>query len=124
LQEIKTTFGTVPTFFKEFPESGLIGAWEEFKAIQLNPKTALSPKTKELIGVAVAAQIPCRYCTYFHKKSATFNGATKAELNMAIAVSAIARKWSTYFNGAQLDMASLQADVDKMMDYMRKNETT
>lgn len=122
LSEIKNTFGMVPTFFKEFPEDGLAGAWEEFKAVQLNPKTALDAKTKELIGLAVAAQIPCRYCSIFHKRAIAFQGGTKAEMNMAIATAANIRKWSAYFSGSQLDMAIFKADVDKMAAYVRKNE--
>ena len=56
----------MPSFFKAFPEVGIAGAWAEFKSVQLNPDTALDGKTKELIGLAVASQIPCEYCVYFH----------------------------------------------------------
>lgn len=114
LKEIKSTFGMVPTFFKEYPQEGLAGAWDEFKAVQLNPKTALDGKTKDLIGLAVASQIPCRYCNYFHKKGIAAAGGNKAEMNMAIALAADTRKWSTYFNGAQLDMTKFKSDVDRM----------
>ena len=65
-RDIEQTLGSVPTFFKLFPEVGIAGAWAEFKAVQLNPATKLDGKTKELIGLAVAAQIPCHYCVYFH----------------------------------------------------------
>src|ERR1700761_6147778 len=57
--DIEATLGSVPTFFKLFPQEGIAGAWGEFKTVQLNPNTALSGKEKELIGLAVAAQIPC-----------------------------------------------------------------
>jgi len=57
-RDIEQTLGSVPTFFKMFPEAGIAGAWAEFKSVQLNPKTALNGKTKELIGLAVAAQVP------------------------------------------------------------------
>lgn len=122
MREIKTTFGMVPTFFKEYPAAGLAGAWSEFKAVQLNPKSALDAKTKELIGLAVASQIPCRYCAYFHKKGIKANGGTKEEMNMAIALAADVRKWSTYFNGSQLDMAQFKSDVDKMKANAEKNK--
>src|SRR5262249_25939612 len=65
-RDIEQTLGSVPSFFKAFPESGIAGAWNEFKSLQLNPKTKLDSKTKELIGLAVSAQIPCQYCVYFH----------------------------------------------------------
>jgi AhpD family alkylhydroperoxidase len=121
MSEIKSTMGMVPTFMKEFPAAGLPGAWEEFKAVQLNPQSALTGKTKELIGLAVAAQIPCRYCVTFHKKGVAFNGGKKEEMNMALAVGAIIRKWGAYFNGNQIDMAAFKTDVDKMTTTLRKN---
>jgi len=73
-RDIEATLGGVPEFFRMFPEAGIPGAWAEFKAIQLNPDTKLSGKQKELIGLAVAAQIPCAYCIYFHTKAAMLNG--------------------------------------------------
>ncbi|MEK2644301.1 carboxymuconolactone decarboxylase family protein [Bdellovibrio sp. BCCA] len=119
MSEIRGTFGMVPTFMKEFPPEALPGAWEEFKTIQLSPNTALEPKIKEVIALAVASQIPCRYCVYFHKKTATFNGAKASELKEAIAIAASTRKWSAYFYGSQQDMASFKADVDKMVTSMK-----
>jgi AhpD family alkylhydroperoxidase len=74
-RDIEQTLGSVPTFFKMFPEVGIAGAWAEFKSVQLNPNTKLNGKTKELLGLAVAAQIPCQYCIYFHTAAAKLNGA-------------------------------------------------
>src|SRR5437016_12231604 len=74
-RDIEQTLGSVPGFFKLFPEAGIVGAWAEFKAVQLNPKTRLDNKTKELIGLSIAAQIPCHYCIYFHTAAAKANGA-------------------------------------------------
>ena len=91
-RDIETTLGSIPTFFKLFPEEGISGAWTEFKMVQLNPKTALSGKEKELIGLAVAAQIPCSYCVYFHTQAAKLNGATDAEIREAVAMAAISRR--------------------------------
>ena len=53
-----------PEFMKQiYPEQGLKPAWEEFQAV-MNPKGALDGKTKQLIALAVSAQIPCAYCVY------------------------------------------------------------
>ncbi len=60
--DIGKTLGFVPQFFLKLPEGMLPGAWEEMKTLQMNPNTALPGRTKELIGLAVAAQVPCRYC--------------------------------------------------------------
>ncbi len=74
--DIKKTLGLVPSFLRAFPEEAIAPAWDEFKAVQLNPSSAIPPKYKELIGLAVSAQIPCRYCIYFHTKAAGLGGAT------------------------------------------------
>jgi len=114
-RDIEATLGAVPTFFKLFPEEGIAGAWAEFKTVQLNPKTALSGKEKELIGLAVAAQIPCTYCVYFHTAAAKANGATDAEIRDAVAMAAISRHWSTVLNGMQADLGTFKQETDTVL---------
>ncbi|TGR36098.1 carboxymuconolactone decarboxylase family protein, partial [bacterium M00.F.Ca.ET.199.01.1.1] len=60
-KDIQATLGSVPDMFKTLPDVAVAGAWAEIKGVQLNPNTALDGKTKELMGLAVAAQIPCQY---------------------------------------------------------------
>ena len=114
-RDIEQTLGSVPGFFKAFPESGIAGAWAEFKAIQLNPKTKLDGKTKELIGLAVAAQIPCQYCIYFHTAAAKANGATDQDIRETVAMAAVVRHWSTVLNGMQVDLADFKRDTDTVL---------
>jgi AhpD family alkylhydroperoxidase len=114
-QDIEATLGQVPTMFKVFPEIGIAGAWNEFKSIELNPKTALDAKTKELLGLAVASQIPCEYCIYFHTAAAKANGATDAQIREAVAMAAIVRHWSTVLNGNQVDYDAFKAETDAML---------
>ena len=114
-RDIEQTLGLVPGFFKAFPESGIAGAWAEFKSFQLNPKTKLDGKTKELIGLAVSAQIPCQYCIYFHTAAAKANGANAEEIREAVAMAAIVRHWSTVLNGMQVDLADFKRDTDTVL---------
>lgn len=114
-QDIEKTLGVVPGFFKLFPEVGIAGAWSEFKSVQLNPKTKLDGKTKELIGLGLAAQIPCQYCVYFHTAAAKANGATDEEIREAVAMAAIVRHWSTFLNGMQVDLGSFKSEVDTVL---------
>jgi len=114
-RDIEQTLGSVPTFFKMFPEAGIAGAWTEFKSVQLNPKTKLDGKTKELLGLAVAAQIPCSYCVYFHTAAAKLNGATDEEIREAVAMSAIVRHWSTVLNGMQVDLTGFKRETDTVL---------
>jgi AhpD family alkylhydroperoxidase len=114
-KDIEVTLGLVPNFFKAFPETGIAGAWAEFKSIQLNSATKLTGKTKELIGLAVAAQIPCTYCIYFHTAAAKANGATDEEIREAVAMAAISRHWSTVLNGMQVDLLTFKSDTDNVL---------
>jgi AhpD family alkylhydroperoxidase len=114
-RDIEQTLGLVPGFFKQFPASGIAGAWAEFKSVQLNPKTKLDAKTKELIGLAVSAQVPCQYCVYFHTAAAKANGATDEEVREAVAMAAISRHWSTVLNGMQIDLATFKQETDTVL---------
>ena len=114
-RDIEKTLGIVPGFFKQFPAAGIAGAWAEFKTVQLNPNTKLDGKTKELLGLAVAAQIPCQYCVYFHTAAAKANGATDQEIREAVAMAAIVRHWSTVLNGVQVDLAEFKRETDTVL---------
>jgi AhpD family alkylhydroperoxidase len=101
-----------PKFIKDtFPEQGVAAAWQEFQAVG-NPNGALDAKTKELIGLGVAAQVPCAYCVYYHTQAARHAGATDAQIKEAIAAAALTRKWSTVLNGSAYDMADFKSQVD------------
>jgi AhpD family alkylhydroperoxidase len=111
-RDIQATLGVVPGFFRAFPEAGLPGAWASFKQVQVNENTALNPKVKQLIGLAVSAQVPCNYCVYFHTEVAKAYGATPEEIKEAVALAAISRHWSTVLNGMAIDMTTFRAEVD------------
>jgi AhpD family alkylhydroperoxidase len=118
--DIEKTLGFVPGFFKAFPEIALPGVWEEMKGLQLNPNTALPGRAKELIGLAVAAQVPCKYCIYAHVEFAQLNGASQAELGEAVAVGGMERHWSAYFYGLQLDEAKFRSEIAKIVENAKK----
>ena len=120
LADIQRTLGFVPTFFQAFPEEGIAGAWAEFKAIQGDPKTAVPGKYKELMGLAVSAQIPCEYCIYFHTRAAKANGATEREIKEAVAMAALTRHWSTMLNGTQQDFAAFKKEADAIMQHAKQ----
>ena len=110
-KEIEGMFGKVPEFVKKFPKAGLAGAWEETKSLEFSDKTALPPKVKSLISLAVAAQIPCEYCVYSDTLAAKQAGATDEEIAEAVGMAALTRHWSTIFHGLQIDLAQFKKDV-------------
>jgi len=118
--DIQKTFGFVPGFLKLVPDLALPGAWTDFKGLVLNPMTALPPKMKDLVGLAVAAQIPCEYCIYAHTEFAKMNGATEAEISEAVAMGALTRKWSTFLNGIQTDEGKFRSEIGQLVTNMKK----
>lgn len=110
-KEIQGMFGKVPEFVKKFPKAGLAGAWAEVRDLEMSDKTALPPKTKALISLAVAAQIPCEYCIYADTESAKRFGATDDEIAEAVGMAALTRHWSTIFNGLQIDLTQFKKDM-------------
>ncbi|MBN9549038.1 MAG: carboxymuconolactone decarboxylase family protein [Alphaproteobacteria bacterium] len=113
-KDIQATLGSVPDMFKTLPDVAVAGAWAEIKGVQLNPDTALNGKTKELMGLAVASQIPCQYCIYFHTLAAKANGASDEEIKEAVAMAAIVRHWSTMLNGSQVDLETFKKQTDDL----------
>jgi len=118
--DIKATLGFVPGFLNAMPDVALPGAWEHFKTLQLNPNTALPGKIKELIGLAVSAQVPCKYCTYAHTQFAKLNGASEQEIGEAVVLAALTRQWSTMLQGAQTDYMKWKQDVAYWVDYAKR----
>ena len=74
----------------------------------------LDAKTRELLALGVAAQIPCVYCVYVHDMNARAEGASEAEVREAVATAAHVRHWSTVLNGMAYDFDAFKAEVDKM----------
>lgn len=117
-QDVQQSLGFVPTFIQRYPEKGLQGAWQAMKTIEMSAGE-LSVKDKQLIGLAVAAQVPCHYCTYFHREMAKLQGATEAEMDEAVALGAQALTWNTLIAGLQVDETQLRQDVDRMTARLR-----
>ena len=109
LAEIEAALGFVPTFLSALPQAAIPGAWAEARDL-LYSDTALDAKTKSLISLAVAAQIPCSYCIYDDTNSARRAGASDEEIREAVAVAALTRHWSTIFNGNQIDLEMFKTE--------------
>ncbi len=111
--EATKMFGASLPELELYPESGVVGVWTWMKDVE-DGKGALSPKVRELIGLAVASQIPCEFCIHYHRKAASAQGATEQELREASAVAAYTRHWSTMLYGTQVDLDEYKAMIDKL----------
>ncbi len=115
--ELEQTFGTFPSWFAAYPKHALPEAWELYKTLK-GPKSSISSKNAELIQLAVASQIPCVYCVYFHRISAKGFGATDQEINEAVALGAETRQWSMVLQGSGISFEDFKVEFDGAMKYM------
>jgi len=114
LKDMEQSFGFVPDFARKFPQASIAGAWRHMRDVELNPTTALSGKHKSLISLAVAAQIPCRYCVIADTEFARLEGATDQEISEAVAMGALVRNWATLVEGLGIDDAMYKRDYDRI----------
>ena len=112
IAEMNKMLGGVPAELKVYPESARVAGWEMMKATDFNKNTALPSKVRELIGLAVASQIPCQYCVYYHTKAAKAAGASDEELREAVHQASLTRHWSTILYGNQYNFEAYKSEID------------
>ena len=110
--EMQEMMGGMPAEMQLYPESARAAGWEMMKQTDLNEDTALPKKTRELIALGVAAQVPCSYCVYYHTKAAEAEGASQEELREAVHVGSMVRHWSTILHGNQYDFEQYKSETD------------
>ncbi len=115
--EIEQTFGSFLSMFEVYPKDALPGAWDNFKQLQ-SPENAIPAKYRELLQLAVASQIPCAYCVYYHIAVAKAFGATDEEIQEAVAHGAQTRQWSMILQGNQIELEVFKNEVDAALKYM------
>lgn len=116
--EIKETFGLVPSFFSRIPDEVLDLEWEVMKRVEL-AETLIPNKYKELIGVAVHSETKCRYCTLFHTEAAKLNGATDEEVEEAVRFAKFTVGWSVYVNGLQTDYDTFKEETMQIGEHIK-----
>jgi len=94
-----------------YPPQAVASTWADILALT-GKQAVLDHKTRNLIGLAVAAAVPCQYCVYLHAQAARASGATEAEIKEAVAAAAETRKMSTVLYGNAYDPAAFRAEVD------------
>ncbi len=115
LKDVEQTLGFVPTFLQAMPKAGFAGAWYQLKELEFSEDTALSPKVKSLIALAVVSQVPCTYCIWADAASARHAGASEEEIREAVAIAATERFWSTMLNGLEIDLDQFKAEFGPLV---------
>ncbi len=121
LQDVQKTLGIVPTFIREleYDPVALEHSWELVKKFVLG-ESLIPPKYRELMGIAVAAALHCRFCVTFHSAIARLFGATEEEIKEAAFLAKHTVGWSAFVDGRLADIGQLEKELAKIAEHMSK----
>lgn len=119
LKDIKASLGIVPGFMKALPKDALVHEWPVWKKYTLE-ETELSEKYRELIGLAIAANIKCPYCLFFHDSMARAAGATDKEIAEVVVLAGLTSRWSAMLHAMRYDLKTLEKEGAKMGEFLSK----
>lgn len=118
--EIETTLGTVPGFMDSLPEEDLVHEWPVFKQYVLG-ESEIPPKYRELMGLAVAANIKCPYCQAFHRATAQLHGATEEELAEVAVLAGLTARWSSMIHAQHYDIDTFEQELEQIGEHLQAN---
>jgi AhpD family alkylhydroperoxidase len=119
LKDVEKSFGFVPGFIKGLPADVIIHDWPLMKKYTLE-ETKIPPKYRELMGLAVAANIKCPYCLLFHKTAAQLNGATAEEFAEIAFLASYTARWSVMIHAQHYSYETFAKETQQIADYLSK----
>ncbi len=118
IEEIEATLGIVPGFLDALPEEDLVAEWPTFEKYML-AETEIPAKYRELIGLAIAANIRCPYCQHFHRGAAQLRGATEEELAELSFLASYTARYSAMLHAQEYDMETFEAETAQIADHLQ-----
>jgi len=119
LKDVQKTFGIVPGFMKGLPQDVLIHDWPLMKKYTLG-ESKIPAKYRELMGLAIAANIKCPYCQLFHKSVAQMYGATAEELAEIAFLASYTSRWSSMIHAQHYDYETFAKETEQIGQYVSK----
>lgn len=118
-EEIEESLGIVPGYFEELNEPDLVNEWPNFRRYALE-ETAIPAKYKELIGLAIAANVKCPYCQLFHREAAKMHGATEEELAELEFLASWTARYSSLIHAQNYDYETFQNEFGQIADHLQQ----
>jgi AhpD family alkylhydroperoxidase len=119
LKDIKKTFGFVPGFMKGLPQDVLMHDWPLMKKYTLG-ESKIPAKYRELLGLAVAANIKCPYCQLFHRSVAQMYGATPEEFAEIAFLASYTSRWSAMIHAQHYDYDTFAKETQQIGEFVSK----
>ena len=118
-EDIEESLGILPGYFEELNEQDLVNEWPNFKRHALE-ETAIPAKYKELIGLAIAANIKCPYCQLFHREAAKMHGATEEELAELEFLASWTARYSSLIHAQNYDYGQFENEFGQIADHLQQ----
>src|SRR4030042_4680315 len=119
LKDIEKTLGIVPGFMKALPKDVLIQEWPLFKKYNFE-ETEIPAKYRELMGLAVAANIKCPYCQLFHKSVAQMYDATPEEFAEIAFLASYTSRRSAMIHAQNYSYETFAKETQQIGEYLSK----
>ena len=110
IKDIEKNLGMVPGFIKEVPKEPVVQHWPLFKKYTLG-ESRIPAKYRDLIGLAIAANLKCTYSQLFHESSARLRGATDEEIAEAAFLASYTAGWSDIMQAQHYDYDTFADEV-------------
>lgn len=120
-REIEETFGLVPGPLNSIGEADASNEWPIFRKYTVE-ETEIPPKYRELIGLAVAANLKCPYCAHFHHGAAQMHGATDAELEETYVLASFTARYSAMLHGMQYDLDDFKEEFAQIGAHLQQQQ--
>lgn len=119
VSDIEETLGIMPGFLEALPDGDVVNEWPTFKKYLVGD-TEIPPKYRELIGLAVAANIKCPYCTHFHKGAAQLHGATEDEIAEVYYLASYTARYSSMLHAQEYDEDTFHDEVEQIAAHFQE----
>ena len=119
LKDVEKSFGIVPGFMKALPRDVLIHDWPMMKKYTLG-ESKIPPKYRELMGLAIAANIKCPYCILFHKSAAQLYGATPVEFAEIAFLASYTSRWSSMIHAQHYPYEKFERETQQIGEHLSK----
>ena len=119
LEDIERSLGIIPGFMKALPQDVLVKDWALFKKYVVG-ESKIPAKYRELIGLAIAANIKCPYCQLFHTGAAKLRGATDEELAEVAFLSSFSSRWSAMIHAQHYDYDTFEKETHQIGAYLKE----
>lgn len=117
--DMEETLGLVPPPLGTIPEEDAVSEWPFFRKYTVG-ESEIPPKYRELMGLAVAANIKCPYCAHFHTEAAKMHGATDEELREAFSLASLTSRYSAMLHAQQYDLDEFKQHVADIAEHLQQ----